>query len=195
MTENSLLLVSYVVLWLVVIFQGALLIGLTSAVVGGTHAEAAAPHAAPTNTSPPLALGNAAPTFVAQDLDGRAVSNATLLGNLSALLFVQPRCQSCMTTLRELDMLSEKALGRITVVCGGDPDECARIRERYNVALPFVADAGRTIFSAFKVEHTPYAVLLDELGRIESTGKPLRPGDLAHESAAHADLPAEAHVG
>jgi peroxiredoxin len=191
MTENAVLLGSYVALWVIVAFQALLLMGLTSVVLRGTSGVAAEKMP----QQPGLALGSDAPTFAARDLAGDAVSNTTLRGRLSALLFVQPRCQTCMTTLRELDMLSDKALGRITVICGGDPADCARIRERYGLTLPFVPDADRTVFDAFGVKDTPFAVLLDEFGRIESTGRPSRPADLAHDSdGLGADPAAEAHA-
>lgn len=193
MTDNVFFLASYAVLWAVVGFQTLLLIGLTTAVLRGTEGQGA--HRNESAVTAGLALGSEAPAFAARDLDGNVVTNSTLRGQLSALLFVQPRCQTCMTTLRELDMLSDKALGRITVVCGGDPAECERIRQRYGLLLPFVPDTDKTIFDAFKVDKTPFAVLLDELGRVESTGRPRRPDDLDHDSVeVRAAAPTEAHA-
>ncbi|MBI4521091.1 MAG: redoxin family protein [Gemmatimonadetes bacterium] len=158
---------SYAVLWVVVVAQTVILLGVVRIVAAG-----ALPRRLSDTTQ-----GSLAPWFFAVDLEGRAVSTDTIAGRLTALLFVSPSCPTCLTTLAELHAIKHKVMGHVLLVCKGSRAECGLIAARYGIS-PTIADESDELSLRFGVLTTPTAVIVDESGRIVSHGTPVHREDL-----------------
>jgi peroxiredoxin len=166
----SVFYISYAGLWLIVIFQGLVLLGVVRLIYRmNSHAEPDVP----TQEGEGL-TGQAIPTFTAIDDSGASFSADSLAGQMSALLFVTPDCTSCMASLAEVDALRGKVNGNLVVVCRAGLQECKHLRQTYNLdAVPVVVDETLEISKLFDVRVTPTAVLVTANGRIQSYGHPM----------------------
>lgn len=166
---------SYGVLWLLVVFQSLVLLGLVQAVYR-TNASA---NAGPSPMESGRLVGARLPPFTAFDISGTAIDQESLVGQMNALLFVAPGCSSCMTTLSEFDSLRQKVSGNLVIVCRAGLDECTRLRDTYDVdGVPIIADEGLEISRLFDVRATPTAVLVGADGLIQSYGQPMSAEEL-----------------
>ncbi|MGI8589095.1 MAG: peroxiredoxin family protein [Chloroflexia bacterium] len=163
---------SYAALWVLVILQSLILLGLVRMVyqlqrtgVVGSSSEGIGDLS--------LRPGQEAPEFSAVDLSGAPISSADFHG-LKAILFVSPNCPSCTLTLYEMQALKYKASGNVLVVCRANRDECIRLAERHELDIPTVADEDERISRLFGVSSVPVAVLINDDGRIRSYGYPQR---------------------
>jgi peroxiredoxin len=161
-------LISYVALWVVVLVQAAILIGVTRALY-----ELRAEY-----TDEPSLRGRRAPQFSAVDLWGRPISSESIAGKRAVLLFVSPDCSTCMVTLSELKPLVRDGTRRLVVVCGGKTDDCLRLALDHELTIPVVADEDGEIKSLFAINGTPMAVRISAHGVIESHGEPARGEEL-----------------
>lgn len=159
--------ISYVVLWVFVIAQSLILVGLVRIVyqlqqngVGNGSADDMA--------------GKEAPPFETVDLAGRVVQSTNFAGHLTALLFVSTTCSSCVTTLAETNALRNKTKGNVIVICKAGHDDCVRFAKAHSLDLPVIADADDQISKLYDVSSVPTAVLINARGRIQSYGYPLR---------------------
>lgn len=160
---------SYAALWILVIAQSLILLGVVRMVYQLQH------------TGTPdgqLERGREAPQFSTVDLAGAPISSADFAGRTTALLFVSPACPSCAATLAEMDALRYKAEGNVVVVCRSERGDCAHLVERYGLDVPALADKDDRISRLFGVSSNPTAVLIDAQGRIQSYGQPMRGEEL-----------------
>ncbi|HKY55673.1 MAG TPA: redoxin domain-containing protein [Anaerolineales bacterium] len=118
--------------------------------------------------------GKEAPDFTSVDLSGVAISSTDFLGHLTLLLFVSPSCQSCMTTLEDMEYLNYKAQGNVIVICRAGREDCARLAEQYKVTVPVVADEDDDISRLYAISSVPTAILINADRRIQSYGRPDR---------------------
>lgn len=180
---------SHAALWVLVVLQGLILLGLTRALHqlqqnGGGGGGGNEPSASE------RLVGQRAPEFVAADVFGRPVASGDLWGRLTAILFVSPLCASCAVTLDELEGLKTKVNGNVVVVCLADTDECRAVAEDYQLSVPVLADPDERITKLYDVHGTPTAVLVGKGGRILQYGRPGRADDLEEmmREPATADL-------
>ena len=160
--------ISYVALWILVLVQAAILIGVTRALYELRDEYA----------DQPSLRGRRVPQFSAIDLWGQSVSSESIAGKPAALLFVSPDCSSCMVTLAELKPLVSDATRRLIVVCGGGNDDCHRLALDSGVTVPVVADEDGELRQLFAISGTPMAVRISAHGVIESYGEPARGEEL-----------------
>lgn len=119
-------------------------------------------------------LGQTAPPFVADAIDGRHVGPHKYRGRRAAILFVSTGCSSCAATLAEVRAVDFKADGGLLIVCRGDPGDCRGLASSYGLRWPFVADVDGSIGNLYHIGSYPTAVLLDPDGAIQSHGSPRR---------------------
>lgn len=115
-----------------------------------------------------LPVAAPAPAFVAEGLDGREVSAASLRGKPTVLVFWATWCGVCKAEM--------PALERFAAAAGGDYNVVAVSRESGAVlrrwvasrpsALPIARDVDGRASAAFKVESLPTHVILDATGRV-----------------------------
>lgn len=161
---------SYVALWVLVVLQALLLIGLTRAFYDLRQGYEAAER--------PSLKGRRAPSFSAIDLSGSPVTTASLAGKPAALLFVSPTCPSCTVSLAELGALASDSTRGVVIVCRGGHADCWQLAEDYRLTLPVVADENGELMQVFGISATPMAVRISAHGVIESYGEPVRGEDL-----------------
>jgi peroxiredoxin len=162
---------SYAALWILVVLQGLILLGLVRVVYQLQRAGDAAP--ADSNVVG-LQSGQIAPGFNTVDLSGTPISSNDLADRLTALLFVSPNCPSCVVTLYELEALNYKTQGNVIVICRAGREECAQLVERHKLNARTIADEDEQISRRFGVASFPKAVLIGEGYRVKSYGSPDR---------------------
>lgn len=167
---------SHLALWVLVILQGLILLGLTRTVYRLQQSGGGGGHSSPSDSE--RLVGQRAPEFVAVDVLGQPVASSDLWGKLTALLFVSPLCSTCAVTLDELQGLKAKVNGNVVVVCLADTEQCRSVAEDYQLSVPVVADPDERITKLYDVNATPTAVLVGKGGRVLQYGRPSRADDL-----------------
>lgn len=160
---------SYAALWILVVLQSLILLGVVHIVYQIQHTDVA---------DNGLPVGREAPQFNTIDLTGTPIRSADFAGRLTALLFVSPSCSLCTATLDEIEALHYKAKGNVIVICRAGRDDCARLAERHQLNVPIVADEDERISRLFDIVGVPMAVLVNESNRIQSYGHPMRGEEL-----------------
>lgn len=182
---------SHAALWVVVVLQGLLLLGLVRAV---HQLQQAGPGSGQAAADGYLLSGRPAPHLAAQDIFGNTVDSGSFAGRLTALLFVSPTCETCSVTLDDLDLLATKTAGNVVILCRATRDECKAMTESHGLTIPVVADEDLRISEAFKVMATPTAVLIGPSNRIVQYGHPLR-GEELEEMLSNSKATEEAQDG
>jgi peroxiredoxin len=177
---------SYGALWVVVIFQSLVLLGVVRNVFQLQRDGPAAAGGGALRVDRPM------PEFSAVDLAGEPILSSAFAGRVTGLLFVGSDCETCALTLHDLDALQTKAEHNLVVVCQGKHDQCAQLVEAYRIAVPVIADESRRISELFGIATVPTAVIVDERGQIASTGNPIG-GDQLEQLIANARVDLNGH--
>lgn len=178
MIMSSVFTVSYIVLWITVVFQGLVLLGLvrtlyrlqTDGVDLSTVSRAG------------NRQGELSPSFTATDVFGNPVTSEEFAGVPTLLLFTSPNCRSCDVALEDIESLKRKAGGHAVIVCSSGTDsQCLQLLELHELDVPVVVDSDSAISKLFSVVTVPTAVLIDEHGLIQSYGNPTHDGERVGE--------------
>lgn len=162
------LVVSNLLLWLVVLALLVAVFALARQV--GILYERVAPMGALMIDSGP-AVGAPAPRFDLADLDGAAVAVGAAGARSQLLFFLSPTCPVCKKLLPILKSIAaaEAAWLNLVFASDGDAEAHAAFRRRAGIAaFPYLLSA--ELGMAFRVGKLPYAVLLDEQGRVRAKG-------------------------
>ena len=120
-----------------------------------------------TTYAPALTVGDAAPAFARDDLDGRPLSLDGLLapGLPVALMFTDPECGACHGPLEHAARIQKSDGLTVAFVARGSAE---RLAERvHELGLERVVhDADDALFKAYGFGGSPAAVLIDADGRI-----------------------------
>ncbi len=159
-------LVSYVVLWALVLFQGAvifLLLRQLGVIYMGTAQGV---------SRDGLALGQRAPEFTAPDLDGRAVSLAGFLGRPLLLVFGSATCAPCRTLIPDLNVFARERRDdlRALFLCRGSIEEARRFAGELDVQVPVAVHPDEQLPDQYKARVTPFAFLIDGEGVVRAKG-------------------------
>jgi peroxiredoxin len=125
-------------------------------------------------------IGEPAPSFSLEDLDGGTFSNEDLLGRDTLLLFWNPNCPYCRHTADDIadwEINPPKRAPRLVFVSSGSADSVRAESIRFKSL--FLHDPELTVGALFGSRNTPSAVLIDSSGRIASSVQPGRVGVLA----------------
>jgi methylamine dehydrogenase accessory protein MauD len=162
-------LVAFVALWVIVLVEVVLLLGLTRE-VGALHARVGA---GALMTEDGLDIGEAAPGFNAVEIQsGHQVSFIAESGRNSLVLFIAPNCDAC----RKLISALAKGWARwqrdaqLFVVCEGEEKEVSRFAEQTKAQIPLLLDRQHQIHMAFGQPPTPFAFLVGPTGAITLKG-------------------------
>ncbi len=165
----SFLIASQIMLWIGLLVLGVVCIALARQ-IGVLHQRIAPAGALALRQ--PLKLGELAPETVLTGLDGSPVKIGGARGGRSQLLlFVSPGCAVCETLLPAVRSAqgAERSWLDIVLASDGELDQHELfVREKGLTKFPYVVSErlGRT----FGVAKLPYAVLIDEAGKLSSTG-------------------------
>lgn len=155
--------VSLTLLWLLVLLNMSLTVGLARRIRAGLPRLDV------------LRDGQLAPEFAVSTLDGHIVTKATYLGHIQALLFVSPACKPCRHLLADLRGLEEDARrhgAELLVVSDGAPEETAEFIDLRGSTVPvLVAPRGANrLLSDYRVAGSPFHCLIDSRGFVISAG-------------------------
>jgi peroxiredoxin len=170
-------ILSYVLLWAVVVLQSMLLLGMLRVIQNLQQGHAQEHGGADEPAAEPTAerlIGQEIPAFAAVDIFGASFGSEQLRGRSTVVLFASPNCASCLLALEELNTVGRKANGNVVVVCGGRQDACRRMAQDFSLTVPVILDPDDEIQRLFDVAANPTAVLLNPNNRVVSYGHPVR---------------------
>lgn len=164
------LLVSSILLWITVVVMAFIILALVRQV--GVLYERVAPAGALLLNSR-LRVGDAAPQLEVRDLGGKlhSIGGPSVTGRSLLLFFVSPTCPVCKTLLPVIKSArgSEQSwLDIILASDGADLDHAGLISE--HGLKDFVYVVSEVLGQSLGVGKLPYAVLMDEQGKIASLG-------------------------
>jgi peroxiredoxin len=166
--DEPLVLISYIALWVLVLFQTLVLLELV-AQGRGSPTPTVVPPAALEDMLP---TGSHAPSF-ALALAGstESISSETLTGTPTLLAFVSPTCTTCDAVADELAGYRRASRASLVVICSGPSEACAVFAtSRFPAARTLIDERGE-VAKSFKIPTFPTAVLVDENWRILKYGQ------------------------
>lgn len=175
----SVLVISHLALWLVVIAMAAVVVSLMRQT--GVLLERISPAGLSADDSLALKKGQAVEKMALTALNGEAHTvGGALTSSAQLLLFVSPRCEVCKSILPSAAALAEASQGKLAVTLA--------VADAEQGALPHVADGiaqvpAEKIASQFSVSQLPHLVLIREDGRLESSQYVPTLGDFAAATA------------
>jgi len=165
----SFLIASQIMLWVGLLTLGIVCIALARQ-IGVLHQRIAP--AGALSLRQPLKLGDPTPEMVLPGLDGSAVKIGGVRGGRSQLLlFLSPTCAICATllpALRSAQGAERKWLDIVLASDGDDDSHRAFVRDKGLAKFPYVVS--EQLGRSYGVAKLPYAVLIDEAGKLSSTG-------------------------
>jgi methylamine dehydrogenase accessory protein MauD len=165
---NEALLISNAVLWVVVLALLVAVIALARQV--GILYERIAPMGALMLDQGPK-VGEAAPVFALENLGGGTVQIGGAQGASTLLMFVSPTCPVCKKLLPIAKSIERSERDWLRLVFASDGDRPEHMAFRHRAGLeghPYLLST--ELGMGFKVGKLPYAVLIDEAGRVRAKG-------------------------
>lgn len=173
---TGLWLVSYLVLWGLVLVMGLCLIGVLRQLgLVYRQLEPSLPPPQPQGESSIPGLENDGPT-IGSHLGDLQVDTINGFGTLTAatqrdrgpilLIFMSPMCETCQHIVEPLNALAADATRAVgpVVIMRADEQGCRAFLSVFPLHMPVVCDRDRTITMGFDVHHNPFGLLYDEGG-------------------------------
>jgi len=165
----SFLVASQIMLWTGLLVLGVVCMALARQ-IGVLHQRIAP--AGALSLPQPLKLGDPTPELELPALDGSAVKIGGVRGGRSQLLlFLSPDCAICETLLPALRSAQGAERSWLDVILASDGEldkDEAFVREKGLSKFPYVVS--ELLGRSYGVSKLPYAVLIDEAGKLSSTG-------------------------
>ena len=166
---NELILASYGLLWIIVLLLIVMVAALTRQ-IGLLHTRLAPAGALMTSAGPKV--GELAPSFPIDDLDGHTLTIGGERDQAQLILFVSPSCPICKTLVPTAKALAKDERRRLALIFASDGGE-ATDHETYVKAMaleqyPYVVSL--ELGMRFEVGKLPYAVLIGTDGVLRSKG-------------------------
>lgn len=161
------LIVSSILLWVVVLFNLLLTLALVRKINRPSYPEGG------------LKRGTPAPEFTAETLSGEKVNLATYGGRSVAFIFVSPHCNPCRSSMPSYEALYLKAKEAgvdLVLVSTGEAAETHAFVDEFKTHLPVLVapQPSNSFMNDYKATGTPAYCLLDEKGKVISSGYPSR---------------------
>ncbi len=165
----SFVIASQVALWVALLVLGVVCMALARQ-IGVLHQRIAP--AGALSLSQPLKLGEPTPEMNLSALDGSAVKiGGVRAGRSQLLLFLSPDCAICEALLPAVRSAhgAERAWLDIVLASDGEPQKHVEfVREKALAKIPYVIS--ERLGRSYGVAKLPYAVLIDEAGKLSATG-------------------------
>jgi methylamine dehydrogenase accessory protein MauD len=159
-------LVSYVVLWAVVLFQGVVIFVVLrqlGMMYLGTAQGVARDGIAP---------GQRAPDFTATGIAGDHVSLAGFRGMPLLMVFGSATCAPCRGLIPDLNAfaLEKREELRALFLCRGGVDEARRFADELQVQVPVAVHPDEALAEEYKTRVTPFGFIIDADGVVLAKG-------------------------
>lgn len=166
----SLLMVSNVILWIVVVMMGLVIFALTRQI--GVLYERVAPAGA-LAMNQKLQVGQAAPELTLQTVQSALVTvgGKPSNGKSQLLFFASPDCPVCKSLMPALKSAAHSESDWVDVIIGSDgksQDHQGYIEQQKLEQFPYVIS--ELLGKTYGVSKLPYAVVIDESGNVASMG-------------------------
>lgn len=166
----SLLMVSNVLLWIVVVIMGLVIFALTRQ-IGVLYERVAPAGALAMNQS--LQIGQAAPELTLQTIQSSLVTvgGKPANGKSQLVFFASPDCPVCKSLMPALKSAARSEADWIDVIIGSDgksQDHQGYITQQGLDQFPYVVS--ELLGKTYGVAKLPYAVVIDEAGNVASLG-------------------------
>lgn len=166
---DTLLLVSSVFLWIVVLLNLVLTLALVRRV------NATSNRAPDLQAGPPS--GAKAPDFNANTVNGEAVMLPAYAGHPTTFVFISPNCEPCRELLPALNVLAPQAREAgtaLVLVSDGTREETIALVQEMELHLPVLIAprTENTFFADYQITMTPSYCSLDKQGVVLSAGYP-----------------------
>jgi methylamine dehydrogenase accessory protein MauD len=164
-------LLSYAVLWGLVLLLGFLLFGTlrTLAVQGWRldQLEATMPSRVGRSGLKP---GRKAPNFTLPSVEGEEVSLVDYQGRTVLLVFVQPGCGPCKSVVPALNRVDASGEAQVLAINKADPEQARRWAEETGATFPVLVQENLDVSKRYEMLATPFGFLIDQHGVIASAG-------------------------
>jgi methylamine dehydrogenase accessory protein MauD len=164
-------LISYAVLWALVLLLGFLLFGTlrTLAVQGWRldQLEATMPSRVGRSGLKP---GRKAPNFMLPTVGGEELSLADFWVRNVLLVFVQPGCGPCSSVVPALNRVEASGEAQVLAINKADPEQARRWVEDTGATFPVLVQQNLDVSKRYEMLATPFGFLIDEHGVIASAG-------------------------
>jgi methylamine dehydrogenase accessory protein MauD len=168
---ETLLLVSYAALWLLVLALAFLLLGALRAygILNWKleELEATTPNRVGRGGLKP---GKMAPDFTLTSVEGRESSLRDFAGRPVLLVFVQAGCGPCHAIAPELNKLARKAGPQVLVINHAEPDAAREWARDVKAEFPVLIQEKWNVSKQYEAYATPFAFLIDAGGIVRSSG-------------------------
>lgn len=124
-------------------------------------------------------IGEEAPDFKLESLDGEVYRLEELRGKPVLLNFFGVNCPYCMDGMPDLNRLYQenKDSAAILLINGGEPREAVEgVRDEHSLEMPVLMDMG-FVSRDYMVQYVPYTVVIDSEGIING----IRVGPMSYE--------------
>jgi methylamine dehydrogenase accessory protein MauD len=164
-------LISYFVLWGLVIVLGFVLLGtLRALALQGwrlDQLEATMPSRVGRSGLKP---GRKAPDFTLSTVEGEEISLADYRRRTVLLVFVQPGCGPCSSVVPALNRVEASGEAQVLVVNRADPERARQWAVETGATFPVLVQENLDVSKRYEMFATPFAFLIDEHGVIASNG-------------------------
>jgi hypothetical protein len=162
---------TYIALWVIVIFQGLLILALMRQVSdlerGGASKEDLLP------------IGTAAPSFSGTDeRSGLSIELSQSGESGAALIFLSPDCSICTSLADDLGKIKRGGLPPIIAFCKEQGPDSERFAERFPRQFPLLVRGANQVISRYRISTFPTLVMVDASRTIHSYSHPRDAGNL-----------------
>jgi methylamine dehydrogenase accessory protein MauD len=164
----SFLIASQIALWIGLLVLGVVCMALARQ-IGVLHQRIAP--AGALSLRQPLKVGDPTPEMTLTALDGSTVRIGGRAGRAQLLLFLSPDCKICDALLPAVRSAQGAERQWLDIVLASDGESYAHaefVREKNLSKFPYVVS--EHLGRSYGVAKLPYAVLIDEAGKLSSTG-------------------------
>jgi methylamine dehydrogenase accessory protein MauD len=160
MDQSLPFLISYILLWLLLLFMAAVLLVVVRELALVRMRIGPEPGALATNEGPKI--GATLPTFEAMTLAGAPLHLGAGSSGSTLLVFASPHCRPCRELLPALQALMRRGVPLdVAVIVQGDRSEVESLMSLYQLDAPIILDADQRISKLFGIETVPLAILAD----------------------------------
>jgi methylamine dehydrogenase accessory protein MauD len=168
---NTLLLLSNVVSWALVLTLGFLVVGALRALGLVNWRLDQLELTRPSRLGRDgLKVGRKAPDFTLPSANGGEVSLHDFAGRQVLLVFTQSGCGPCHDMAPEFNRVQDQGQHQVLVVNNGEPDEAREWAAEVRARFPVLVQEKFSLSKRYEAFATPFAFLIDEEGVIASNG-------------------------